>query len=160
MRAGQELLKEEMLTKLEAHHEGMIASIDSQLQKMEASLGKMEANPGGKEYLSVHEVPKEEAAVETFGALKERHGDRHQSVRRRSQQWWTREEVGRRLQGDDPPCQSCTAKGSLLPGSILCQEPRKDGRSGRDVGRNLKASMKKGGQTYRSSYLSGSSGKP
>jgi hypothetical protein len=43
MTAGQELLKEEMLTKLDAHHERMMARIGSQLEKMEACLGKTEA---------------------------------------------------------------------------------------------------------------------
>jgi hypothetical protein len=38
MRAGQELLKEEML----AHHERMMARMDSQLEKMEAYLEKAE----------------------------------------------------------------------------------------------------------------------
>jgi hypothetical protein len=42
-RADQELLKEEMLAKLNAHHERMMARMDSQLQKMEACLQKMEA---------------------------------------------------------------------------------------------------------------------
>jgi hypothetical protein len=50
MRAEWELLKEEMLAKMEAnqemtdaHHERMMARMDSQLQKMEACLEKMEA---------------------------------------------------------------------------------------------------------------------
>jgi hypothetical protein len=41
MRAGQELLKEEMLAKLDVHHERMMAGMDSQLEKMEVCLGKM-----------------------------------------------------------------------------------------------------------------------
>jgi hypothetical protein len=45
MRASQELLKEEMLAKLhvDAHHERMMARMDSQLEKMEACLEKTKA---------------------------------------------------------------------------------------------------------------------
>jgi hypothetical protein len=88
-RAGQELLKEEMLAKLDAHHERMMARMDSQLEKMEACLEKteamdLEANPEERESEAVHdEVPKEEAAVETFGALKEQYRDQHLVVRSR-----------------------------------------------------------------------------
>jgi hypothetical protein len=42
MRAGQELLKEDMLAKLHAHLERMMARMDSQLVKMVACLGKTE----------------------------------------------------------------------------------------------------------------------
>jgi hypothetical protein len=82
MKAGQQHLKEEMgasqemLAKLDAHHERMMARMDSQLEKMEACLGKTEAtdlkaNPEEIESEVEHEeVPKEESAVETFGALK------------------------------------------------------------------------------------------
>jgi hypothetical protein len=39
------------------------------------------ANPEEKESAEVHEdVPKEEASVENFGALKERHGDQYLAV--------------------------------------------------------------------------------
>jgi hypothetical protein len=69
----------------------MMAEVESQLEKMEACLGKtatyLEANPEEKESVMVHEeVPKEEAAVETFGALKERYRDRHLALRRRGQE--------------------------------------------------------------------------
>jgi hypothetical protein len=76
MKAGQEFLKEEMLTKLDAHHERMMAGIDSQLEEMEACLGKTEAtdlmaNPEETEsWAEYEEVPKEEAAAENFGTLK------------------------------------------------------------------------------------------
>jgi hypothetical protein len=43
IRAGQEHLKEEMMAKLDAHHERIVARMDSQLEKMEACLGWMEA---------------------------------------------------------------------------------------------------------------------
>jgi hypothetical protein len=81
MRAGQKLQKEEMLAKLDAHHERMMARMDSQLEKMEACLEKMvvtdlETNPEETKSKAEHEeVPKGEAAVETFGALKEQYGD-------------------------------------------------------------------------------------
>jgi hypothetical protein len=43
---------------------------------LDACLEKMEANPGEQKSVAVHEeVPQEEAAVETFGAPKKRHGD-------------------------------------------------------------------------------------
>jgi hypothetical protein len=95
MRAAQELLKEEMLAKLDAHHEKMMARMDCQLEKMEACLEKMEAtdleaNPEEIESKADHEeVPKEEAAMETFGALKERYGDRHLAIgcRRKPKKW-------------------------------------------------------------------------
>jgi hypothetical protein len=43
MRAGQEVVKQEMLAKLDAHHERMMVRMDSWLKKMEACLGKTEA---------------------------------------------------------------------------------------------------------------------
>jgi hypothetical protein len=65
MRAGQELLKEEMLAKMEPHHERMMTRMDSQLEKMEACLGKtevtdLEENESEEEH---EEVPEEEDAV-------------------------------------------------------------------------------------------------
>jgi hypothetical protein len=53
MKAGQEIMKEEMLAKLDDHLERMMSRMDSQLEKMEACLGKTEAkdlevNPDGK----------------------------------------------------------------------------------------------------------------
>jgi hypothetical protein len=59
MRAGQELLEEEMPTKLDAHHERMMARMGSQLEKVEACLGKTEAmdlevNPEEMKSISVH----------------------------------------------------------------------------------------------------------
>jgi hypothetical protein len=72
---------------------------------------KMEANPEEMKSLTVHEeVPKEEAAVETFGALKEWYGDWHPAVGCWAQdpgQWWVFEEVDHCLQRDDPPFHSC-----------------------------------------------------
>jgi hypothetical protein len=91
IRAGKELLKEEMLAQLDAHHERMMARTNSQLEKMEACLGKtkamdLETNPEETESEVEHEeVPKEDTAVETFEALKERYRDQHLAVRRCNQ---------------------------------------------------------------------------
>jgi hypothetical protein len=66
--------------------------MDSQLEKVEACLGEKEAmdlevNPEEIESKVEHEeVPKEEATVETFGALKEQYRDRHLAVGRCQQQ--------------------------------------------------------------------------
>jgi hypothetical protein len=66
--AGQNYLKEEMIAKLDARHERLMARMYSQLEKMEVCLEKteatdLEANPEERESKSVHkEVLKEEAA--------------------------------------------------------------------------------------------------
>jgi hypothetical protein len=71
IRASQEHLKEELLTKM-----------DSQLEKMEAT--NMEADSGEMKSVAVHEeVPEEEAIMVTFGALKKWHEDRYLAVGRR-----------------------------------------------------------------------------
>jgi hypothetical protein len=86
IRASQELLKGEILTKSDAHRERMMARMDSQLEKVEACLVKMEASPEEIEIKVEHEeVPKEEATVETFGALKEQYKDWHLAGRCRDQ---------------------------------------------------------------------------
>jgi hypothetical protein len=65
--------------------------MDSQIEEMEFCLEKteatdLEANPEEIESdLEHEEVPIEEAAVETSGALKERYGDWHLAVRYRRQ---------------------------------------------------------------------------
>jgi hypothetical protein len=96
-------LKEEMLTKMETHHERMMARMDSQLEKMEVCLGKAEAmnlegNPEEKQSKAEHEeVPKEEATVKTVRALKKRHGDWHLDVRHHGQlKKWTQDNGGSR----------------------------------------------------------------
>jgi hypothetical protein len=84
IRADQEYLKEETLTKLHSHHEGMMARTDSQPEKMEAT--DFEANSDEIESESEHEeVPKEEAAVESTGALEDRYGDRNLAAGRHRQ---------------------------------------------------------------------------
>jgi hypothetical protein len=104
MRANQQLLKEEMLAKMEAKAYDnlkkikesiktnqatarlrqikveMMAKMDSQLEKMEACLGKMEAidleaNPEGMESKAVHEISKKEDTVQTVRALRKWYGD-------------------------------------------------------------------------------------
>jgi multidrug resistance efflux pump len=91
VRVSQELLKEEILARSDAHHKRMMARVLFQLEKMVACLGEMEAmdlEANSEEIKSKtehEEVPKEEAVLETFGALKEWYGDWHLAVRRRSQ---------------------------------------------------------------------------
>jgi hypothetical protein len=64
-------------SRLDANQEEMKAMLD-------ACLEKMEANPEEQKSVAVHEeIPKEEAAGETFGALKKRHEDRYLAVGRR-----------------------------------------------------------------------------
>jgi hypothetical protein len=88
IRPSQEHLKRKVLVKLDAHHERIMARMDSYLEKMEVSLGKMETmdfevNSKEKESKAQHEeVSKEEATVETLGALKKLHGDWHLAVGR------------------------------------------------------------------------------
>jgi hypothetical protein len=82
MTASQELLKEEMLAKLNAHHKRVMARMDSQLEKMEAvedvfdkrfnkmDITLLEANRGRSETVAkLQDTPKEEAVVETIEAL-------------------------------------------------------------------------------------------
>jgi hypothetical protein len=63
-----------MEEKMDDGHKEMKAMLDAYLEKMEA-------NPGEQQSAAVHqEVPKEEATVETFRALKKWYGDRHQGT--------------------------------------------------------------------------------
>jgi hypothetical protein len=68
---------DKMMARLDAHHERMMARMDSQVEKVEACQEKtetmdLEANPEEIGSESEHqEVPSEEAAVKTFGSLKE-----------------------------------------------------------------------------------------
>jgi hypothetical protein len=80
---------------IDSHHEKLItkagkekiqAMRDACLEKTEACLESKEPTSLEIEPVAVHEdVPKEEAAVKTFGAVKRWHGDRHLAVRRRGQ---------------------------------------------------------------------------
>jgi hypothetical protein len=100
MRAGQEHLKEKMLAKMEmnqermeatqgkmfakidAHHERMMARMDYQLKKMEACLEKMESTEEIESEAEHEEVCKEEAAVETWSITGAVNRDQHLDVRR------------------------------------------------------------------------------
>jgi hypothetical protein len=103
MTSGQELLTEELLAKLDVHHERMMASMDTQLEKMEFAVEDnqeeendtdLETNAGEMESEAGHgEVSKEEDAVQMIGTLKEQYGDRHLDV-------WRRRQMKKRSQGD------------------------------------------------------------
>jgi hypothetical protein len=120
-----------MMAKLDDHHERMTARMDAQLEKTEET-----------ESESTHqEVPKEEAAVETFGALKERYGDRHLAVERRRKpkkqtqgNGWSRKKLA-------AACRGMTRLHGVKDKARkrLYQNPRKGRSSGRDVGRNRNA---------------------
>jgi hypothetical protein len=69
-----------MLAELDAHHDKMMAKMDSQQEKGEACLEKTEAMGETESELEHQEIPKEDAAEETFGALEKRYGDRHLAV--------------------------------------------------------------------------------
>jgi hypothetical protein len=84
MRTGQELLKEEMLAKLYAYHERMMARMDSQLEKIEAVVDVFEERLNGMDTADVEanretsgaiveqqDGPNEEAMVETIAALED-----------------------------------------------------------------------------------------
>jgi hypothetical protein len=125
-----------LASRIYAHHEEMgemrawRKGTTARQEETEACLESKDPTSVQIESVAVQEeAPKEEAAVETFGALKERHG--RPASRRTAQpatdetdpgQWWVPEEVGRRLQRDDPPCHSCTAQGILFPGRRQGQE--------------------------------------
>jgi hypothetical protein len=86
MDAKQEESTARLEIKMDSHHEKLMTS----KEKLEACLGKteaypenMEADPKEMKSIAVHEeVRKEEATVETFGALKKRHRDWHLAVGR------------------------------------------------------------------------------
>jgi hypothetical protein len=87
MRAGQQHLEEEMLTKMEINEEIMIAKMNTHQERMyswldilESYQEKMAAMEEIKSKLEHQEVTKEEGTVETLGALKKRHGDWHVAI--------------------------------------------------------------------------------
>jgi hypothetical protein len=142
MRACRELLKEEILAELDAYHERMMARMYSQLEKMEACLGKTEAtdletNPESE---AEHEVvPKEEAAVKTFGALKKRYWDRHLAVGRRGK-------PKKRIQGDGLSRKNLVA---ALRGMTLRAIPaRRKGHCSQGQGKDKPAQRTQKGQTF------------
>jgi hypothetical protein len=72
-------IQEEIIAKMDAHQERMRASVNAWWKKMMACLGKtvatnLLASPEEIEFKAENEeVPKEEAAMKTFRALKERY---------------------------------------------------------------------------------------
>jgi hypothetical protein len=67
--------------RIETGQEPVEAEIKISLIQVEAT--DLEANPEEKDTVAEQqEVPKEETAMKTFGALKKRHGDRHLAVGR------------------------------------------------------------------------------
>jgi hypothetical protein len=154
MTASQELLKEEMLAKLDIHHESMVARMGSQLEKIEACLEKTKVNP---------EETESEAGVETRGAMKERYDDRHLAVGRRrpkkrsqgeggsrknltaTRRWMTRSAGTARRMG----------RGNKGPAVEQRQQTRQEG-SNRIRDRDLKSIYVLRGR----GYLAGSSGRP
>jgi hypothetical protein len=95
-----EQIMERLLAMMDAIQEKMNATLKEIIEDMrawrkemmsdqeatEAYPEKMVANPDEVKSVAVHEeVPKEEAAVETFQALKEWYEDRHLAVRRHCQ---------------------------------------------------------------------------
>jgi hypothetical protein len=58
LQVGQELLKEEMLAKMEAHHERQMAKMDSRLEILEACPEKTEATKETESESEHQEVPK------------------------------------------------------------------------------------------------------
>jgi hypothetical protein len=116
---------------------------------------KQEANPEEMKSVAEHQ----EVGVKTVRALKDRYGDLHLAV-------GCRRQLQKRSQGDggsrkklDVACSGMNrhagmpwrkgrchtgltveqSGGNSGPGTMLQGEPRKDGRSGRDIGRNRNA---------------------
>jgi hypothetical protein len=90
LEAGREHLKEDIMAKLDAYHERVMARMYSQLEKMKAAenvfeerLNKMdttdfEAKPGKSDAVEERQnVHKEEAAMETIGVLMDQKWDQH-----------------------------------------------------------------------------------
>jgi hypothetical protein len=91
--ARTEANQEEIIVKMDTHQESMRASINAWRKETTACQEAMEACLDSKEPTSLEvvseveheEVPKEEAAVKTVGALKKRHLDRHLAIGHRGQ---------------------------------------------------------------------------
>jgi hypothetical protein len=83
--------------KMDSHHEKLVAlkkagkeqitaKMDAWMEGMEACVRKLEANPEKSYALAQHcKVPKEEATVETFRALRKGHRDWHLATRHSDQ---------------------------------------------------------------------------
>jgi hypothetical protein len=115
--------------KMDASKVWIVAKIDSQLKKMEDSLGKTEAtyseaNPEEIESIALHEeVPKEEAVVETFGALKKRHGDGYPAVGRG-------QKPKKRIQSNGGSRKKLAATCRMMTLSVIAARRKGHGRQG------------------------------
>jgi hypothetical protein len=96
----------------------MIAKMDAWIERTEACVGKLEANPEKSDTVVEHqEVPKEETLVEeaVWGPASS-----HMVLPAAEEMdpglWWVMEEVGCCLQRNDPPCHSCTVQGTWSSG--------------------------------------------
>jgi hypothetical protein len=104
-------------------------------------------------------VPKEQATVETFGAMKKWYGSQHLAIRHHgqpkkqtqgkgeSQKKLTAACRGMTCQAGVAQRKGCSHKGLMVeqrqqkngPGTMSCKKPGKDGHSGTDIGRNQNA---------------------
>jgi oligoribonuclease (3'-5' exoribonuclease) len=111
---GQEETKAQvgsLASRIDANQEEMKAMLD-------ACLELVKAYPGELQSVAVHqEVPKDEAALEIIGALKDRPADRYlavgcrrQTKRRTQGDGGSRQMLAARPQTRAPPYRSCTAK--------------------------------------------------
>jgi hypothetical protein len=121
--ARTEAIQEEIIAQMDAHQERMGASVNAWRKEMmacqevmEAYLESKEPTPEEMKSVAVHEVvPKEEAEVETSGAV---WGPASSCKALRSAeetdpgQWWFPEEVGHYPRMVDLPCHSCTVEGT------------------------------------------------
>jgi hypothetical protein len=88
------------------------------MEALNHAIAMMEANREKSEAVAVHhEVPNEEAAVDTIGTREDRYGDRHLAA-------WRRRQPKKRTQGDGGSRQKLTAaRGRLIRRAI--PSPRK-----------------------------------
>jgi hypothetical protein len=136
-----------MMAKIDAHHEGMMAC----LGKAEAT--DLEANPEKMQSEAMHrEVPKEEAAAKSSGALKKPHRGRQVAAGRCGQpEGRTRGNCGSRKKlaaaGRKRPAVQewhgarYTSSERIKLGSKLPEEPGKNERTRRDCGRTRNAKL-------------------
>jgi hypothetical protein len=108
---------EEMMAKLDAHHEMKMACLKkTEATDFEANLEDMES---GAEH---REVPEEHAAVETGRGPNKKYWGRHLATTLSRVEGtdpgklWKLEEIGHCLQRKDPPCRSTTAQGTRRQG--------------------------------------------
>jgi hypothetical protein len=162
IRTGQEYPKEEMMAKLDAHHERMMARVDSELKKMEAMLDVFEErlNIMNTTDLEANQE-KSEITVEQQAAYKEevavdQYRDWHLAVGLTAEetdpeQWWVLAEVGHypRMVGPTVPFlhSACDMVIRDQARMMMYAEPVKDGHSRRHTGCGLNATMVQGTET-------------